>query len=365
LSAVVVSRGEPAARLARVERVVAAARRVADPADPLGAEARRRLPTATGLSPEGVELALAEHLETAPAAEELEALVAGAGSAPSCDVVLSANVCVAALRAIAVAVATAPAVRVRPSRRDPVLAELLVRALADEAGFGAAGGAIALAGEVAARAGDELHVYGADATISALRAAVAPGVVVRGHGTGLGLAVVGPAAPLREAALAVARDVVPFDQRGCLSPRIVLVDGPAARAEAFARALDEALAGWDARVPRGALDAAAEGEIAQYRATLEAIGEVRVGAGHAVGLDPSPRALVLAPAARVVHVVAATGDDVARLVSPLADLVAALGHDGGGRVVEACAALAPGARRSALGRMQRPPLDGPVDLRVR
>ncbi len=44
--------------LARVRRVVAAGRRIADPADTLGREARARLPETSGLSPEGVELAL-------------------------------------------------------------------------------------------------------------------------------------------------------------------------------------------------------------------------------------------------------------------------------------------------------------------
>jgi len=43
-------------------------------------------------------------------------------------VVLAANVCIAALRALAVAVATAPVVYVRPSRRDPGRGRLLDRA---------------------------------------------------------------------------------------------------------------------------------------------------------------------------------------------------------------------------------------------
>ena len=59
----------------RVKEAVAAARRIADPHDPLGLEARARLPEASGLSPAGVELALSEHLEVHPAHEEIELLV--------------------------------------------------------------------------------------------------------------------------------------------------------------------------------------------------------------------------------------------------------------------------------------------------
>ena len=97
--------------------------------------------------------------------------------------------------------------------------------------------------------------------------------------------------------------MVPFDQRGCLSPRAALVEGGAARAAAFARALHDALDALAARVPRGSLDASTTAEIALYRATIQAVGELCEGRDHVVGLDPEPRALVLPPAARVVHVV--------------------------------------------------------------
>src|SRR6185295_2592495 len=69
-------------RRARVRRVVAAGRRIADPGDPLGQEARRELLGSSGLSPEGVALALTEHLETDPAPEHLDALLGATGAAP-------------------------------------------------------------------------------------------------------------------------------------------------------------------------------------------------------------------------------------------------------------------------------------------
>jgi hypothetical protein len=352
-------------RRARVLRVVAAGRRIADPGDPLGREARRELPGSSGLSPEGVALALAEHLETDPAPEHLDALLGLAGAAPRCHVVLAANVCTAALRALAVAVATAPIVAVRPSRRDPVLAAILVRELGADPAFAAAGGAIARVAEVTPIAGDELHVHGSDETVESLRAGIAPGVVLRGHGTGLGVAVVGSGAALEQAARRIARDVVPFDQRGCLSPRAVLVEGGAERAAELAAALDRALGELGERVPRGPLDAATLGEIALYRAAIEAVGALRSGPHHAVGIDLDPRALLLPPAARVVHVAPSGAGVAPALLAPWARYLTTVGSDDEGPLTRAALALAPRARRARLGAMQQPPLDGPVDLRQR
>jgi hypothetical protein len=350
---------------ARVARVVAAGRRVADPADPLGRAARALLATTSGLSPEGIALALTEHLETPPTEAELGALIASTGRAPRCHVILSANVCTAALRAIALAAATSPEIHVRPSRRDPVMAELLVEALHADDAFTAQGGSILCTPNIAPAPRDELHVYGSDASIEAILATIPPGVVVRAHGTGLGIAVVGASVDLVHAASGIARDVVPFDQRGCLSPRVVLVEGGADRAEALGAALDEALRHLGERVPRGSLDEAMRRDVAMYRATIEALGTLHEGPMHVVGVDPSPRALPLPPAARVVHVAAADPADAARLLGPWADFVTTVGASEDSPLVRAVLACVPFARRAELGWMQRPPLDGPVDRRVR
>jgi hypothetical protein len=328
-------------------------------------EARARLAEVSGLSREGVELALTDHLETKPSREEIDTLLecAGGGGAARCHVVIAANVCTSALRAIAVGLAVAPSVVVRPSSRDPVLAELLARELGADAAFRAAGGSIEVARELRAEAGDELHVYGSDPTVEALRESANPGVVVRGHGTGLGVAVIGAAVEDRSAARAVARDVIPFDQRGCLSPRAVLVEGDAARAIAFGQALHEELLGLSISIPRGELDAGALGELALYRASIEAVGHFWAGADHAVGVDPAPRALLLPPAARVVHIAPASSETAPGLLEPWARYITAVGADDDGPVVRAIRACAPNARVSRLGAMQRPPLDGPVDRR--
>ena len=60
----------------RVRAVLAAARWLADPHHALGRAARSRLPEVTGLSEQGVDLALREHLETHATDEEIDRLIA-------------------------------------------------------------------------------------------------------------------------------------------------------------------------------------------------------------------------------------------------------------------------------------------------
>lgn len=325
------------------------------------------MPGATRLSAQGVELALREHLETSPAAEHLAAMARSAGQAARCHLVLAANVCTAALRAIAWALCTAPQVLVRPSRRDPVVAELLCRGLQELQAKDSAVGNIALVTELDAKPGDEVHLYGSDASLASIRARLPATVRVRAHGTGLGLAVVANGAPLEQAAVAVAADVAPFDQRGCLSPRVALVQGGPARAEQFARALHEALSELGLRVPRGPLDDREQSDLARFRATAEPLGPFLLGPEHAVALDQAPRALLLPPALRCVLVAPCEPTEVPALVGPWSRYVAALGgvgpHGDRGELGRALTAACPGARCSALGRMQKPPLDGPADLR--
>lgn len=345
---------------ARVPRVVAVGGRIADPDDALGREARERLPDASGLSAEGVELALREHLERSIEERELATLVSRAGEAPRCHVVLSANVCTAALRAIAFAAATAPAVFVKPSRRDPVVAELIVRALAEDRAFAAAGGSAALVAAIEPAAGDEVHVYGRDETIEAVRASMPEGVTLYGHGAGFGVAIVEEGADLEAFREDVAAAVVPFDQRGCLSPRVLHVEGDAEHAIAVARAAAEGLAEAELRVPRGPLDAATRAEIARYVTIARALGEVVEGPGYAVGVDVDPRRAPLPPAARVLHVMPAARGWPGP--SPLDPRITIVGTTGGAEPPSR-RGLPASVRFARLREMQRPPLDGPVDLR--
>jgi hypothetical protein len=335
-----------AARVLDVRAVVEAAQRLQRDREGLvGA-----IVASTGLSPEGVRLGFEEHLETEPSPADLEALVrgAGGGDTPHVHVILSAGVFVGALRAIAVACAASATVTVRASRRDPVFAEALVQAL------GRPGVTL---GDGAAEGG-EIHVYGTDETAAKVAAGSPPAVTVKRHGTGLGVAIVSAADDTAVAAGAIARDVVPFDQRGCLSPRVVLVEGGEPRAQELARALDAELAAAEPRVPRGALSRSEREEAARYAETIAFAGQIWRGAAHLVG--SSQGQLIVPPAGRHVHVRAvADASDARACLGPIARYVVALGVN-----ARSLAGWGPErARVSALGLMQRPPLDGPVDLR--
>jgi hypothetical protein len=335
-------------RAADVRRVVQAGRAVALAAATLAPEIART----SGVSLEGATLGLARHVETDPSEDELRALIAYAGGAEAVHVVLAANVFVAPLRAIAIALAASERVVVKPSRRAPTFARALVDALGDPRVT------IAPDGELERVTRGEVHVYGRDATIAAVRSRVGPDVRVRGHGAGMGVAVVTGQASLHEAARALAEDIVPFDQRGCLSPRVAFVEGGIDRARELCVALSSELDAFATTVPRGPLDDDERAEAVRYGETLAFSGERWRGREHAVGLASS---VVVPPPGRHLHVVPiASFDELSELLAPLARYVVAVGSDALERVANA---LPTHARRSLLGLMQRPPLDGPVDLR--
>lgn len=348
--------------LARARVLLAVAERIASPSDPLGVEVRDALVREGSLSREGIELALSEHLETTLDEQQVLAHV---GEAPRCHVVLSANVCTAALRALILAVLTSPSVFVRPSRRDPTLATVLVREAA--AALGASGATITLVSEPVAeqrralggvQAGDEVHAYGGEESLHAVRAGLPRGALLRAHGPGFGAALVGEELSLDAAAGALARDVVVFDQRGCLSPRLAFVEGGGERALAFARAVSAALGHAALSVPRGPLDLATRAELSNFARTARATGELFEDRDCLVAFDPEPSSLELPPPARALWIVAgglrAPLDWLAPHVGSLTNLGGSVGW-----------CRLQHVRRTDLGAMQRPPLDGPVDFRTR
>ena len=307
---------------------------------------------ATGLTREGVELGFAS-LEREASDADLASLVDAAGDASHVRVVLSANVFVCPLRALALARSAAPRVTVRPSSRDPVLSRALVEETRDDA--------IVLVEErdVAPVEAGEIHVYGTSETIAAVRACAR--VTVRGHGPGMGIAVVSAAAGEKGAAESLASDVVPFDQRGCLSPRIAFVEGGSERAFAFAAFLHESLLGWSERVPRGLLSRDERADAVKWRDALAFAGRVLRGEGHAVAIAPD-RAVPPPPAAgrHVLVVAAPTIEAIFARAAIFAPFIVAVGSDDPARIAPFAP---PHARTSLLGRMQHPPLDGPVDRR--
>jgi len=304
----------------------------------------------TGLSALGVEHALVHHLETDAKPEELQRLIASAGDARHIHVILSANVFVAALRAIVLARAAAPIVTVRPSSRDPAFANALVREIADPD--------IRLASDPSAMHLEgihegEIHVYGRDETIAQVRAAAPPNVIVRGHGAGIGAACIWE--DFDRAAENLADDIVVFDQRGCLSPRVAFVSGIAA--PDFAARVHASLAARELRIPRGTLTDAERADARRYADTLRFAGTLYEGDTHLVGAASS---LVIPPSGRHLHVVPIENRDaLPAALGPLAKSIVTVGVSD----MEATLAWPRHARISLLGAMQRPPLDGPVDRR--
>jgi hypothetical protein len=343
---------------------IADVRRLLEAARGLVAQRAELVPAiveSTGLSVEGVELALARHVETEATAAELARLVEHAGDVSRVAVVLSANVFVGALRAIALARAASDDVVVRPSRRDPAFARAVVAAAS---ALGDRHLRLDEGLDVAKVESGEIHVYGRDETIAEVRAKARDGVRVHGHGSGMGVALITAAAELSPAARGLAEDVVVFDQRGCLSPRIALVIGDEARASSFAEALHAELDRLAGSVPRGQVPADERAASGRYVATMTYACRVLVGSQHAIGIAPPGAPLVLPPPYRHVHVAAcASLADAEKLLAPLAKAVVTLGSDdldAARSVARAC----PWARVAPLGQMQRPPLDGPVDGRI-
>jgi hypothetical protein len=210
----------------------------------------------------------------------------------------------------------------------------------------------------------EVHVYGRDETIAAVRSAARPGVTVRGHGAGLGVAVVTEAADVAEATRGIADDVVLFDQRGCLSPRVVVVLGSEERGDALAAELASKLGELERRVPRGGLDADEVRQARRYVDAMTFAGRLRrTDGGAVVALAPEGAPLHVPPTGRHVHLAVAPDIDHARaLLAPIASLVVTVGCDDPGTARGLFPAVS-AVRWTWLGRMQRPPLDGPVDLR--
>jgi len=337
-------------RVDDVRRLLHAAQRVYD----ARAAIVPQIAHSTGLTHEGVELGF-ESLERQASDADLRTLVAGAGDAERVHVVLSANVFVAPLRALALARATSTRVSVRPSPREPNLTRALVEMSGDDTI------AIVEDRDLSRVERGEIHVYGRDETIAAARACARPGIVVREHGAGLGIAIVTRLADVDAAAEALANDVVPFDQRGCLSPRVVLVEGDADRGERFASTLDAHLSEWGRRVPRGALFEAEVADAVVWREALAFAGRLWRGPCHDVALAPPSGPLAIPPPGRCVHVLTARSLlDVVAQIAPIARFVVAVGTDDP-KAVEGVGMR--GSRVSLLGRMQRPPMDGPVDRR--
>ena len=344
----------------RVRRLVAAARRVADPNHPVGRRAREVLPVSTGLSPEGVEYALTHCLETQLSDGDLRSLCVRTPSARRAHVLLSANVFVAAHRAIAIALASSSLIEVRASRREPTMASLLLEA---EPGL------FRIVDELAPAPGDRVWAYGQDATLAAIRGDLPAGVVLHAHGDGMGIAVIRTSederaalAQVRGLARSIALDACAFDQRGCLSPRVVLVLGHRETVPELAAGVAQQLVALEHEMPRGAMTPEELADQVWYRDTMVYSCALLPAGKGVVSYDADRERVVVPPVGRNLHVAAV--EDLEAATTPFADAITAVGVAGPNDLWEAVRRLLPHARVSAIGKMQQPRLDGPVDRRV-
>ena len=335
---------------ARIEALLAAARAVFGPAR--APTLVRALAEETQSSEEVVADALDRWLELSPEPEELDRMVVRARPRSAVLVSLSANVVTAPLRAIAWALAASDAVSVRTSRRATRFVDALAAATDRFTRLPPSDDHAALSAAIARLPADAaVHAYGGSEAMKALATAVG-NRPFEAHGPGFGAIVLG-APPNRATARAVADDTLAFDQRGCLSPRVVLVIGDSART---ARVLHEALAEGSLRLPRAPLDPPLRAALARLGDVAHMVGEAHVGAGHAV-FDLGATEPTLSPGGRSLTVHAVADHAAAeRAIAALGDRLTQIAMD-------LPLAAPPLVRVCRPGEMQRPPFDGPVDLR--
>lgn len=137
-------------------------------------------------------------------------------------------------------------------------------------------------------AADAVIAYGSDAAIEAVRGQIPSATRFIPYGHKLSFGVVGRealgGATLMETARLAAYDVSKYDQQGCLSPHLFYVEhGGEHSPQQFARALGEALAGFQEQVPRGRLSLEERANVAAVRQRYE----LRQAAGEAVELVAS------------------------------------------------------------------------------
>jgi hypothetical protein len=128
--------------------------------------------------------------------------------------------------------------------------------------------------KVALADADAVIAYGDDETVAAIRQRCRPDVRFLGFGHKLSFAVIAKEAlttkHLVSLAGAAAFDGSVYDQQGCLSPHAFYVQsGGQVSPRAFAAALADAMAAYEARIPRGPLTIQEAAEIAKLRGAYE------------------------------------------------------------------------------------------------
>jgi acyl-CoA reductase-like NAD-dependent aldehyde dehydrogenase len=354
-----------AARTARrPRRAVASALAAAGRRWRADAGLRAELPAQSGLSP----AMIAAGIDVAAAALDADAMIELVDRELGAERpirpwlvahVLASNVPALAVPAIALACLAGAAVVVKSGRADRLSAPAFRRALDAEDPELAATvvtaywpGGDPIAERTVLAPADVVVATGHDATVAALARRLPHRMVA--HGERASIVIAGPGASADRLADGVAWDVALHDQRGCLSPVAVYLEGDL---DAFAERLAEALDRLAGTLPPGSLAAA---ERAAHRTALAeaewAGARVLAGASGTVLVDRDPR-LRPGPGRRTVW------------VHPLGSLDAEAGRieciGAAGAVLDLEALRRLGVSRvCAPGSMQRPPLSWPRGQRA-
>jgi hypothetical protein len=347
--------------------IAAACRSIAEPADRTTVDLLSKI---TGLGVEMVRWALSKNVGTLTADEALAAVPEsrdGLYVVPSrlTVAVLAGNVFTASLAALALPLLARSPVVAKASSREDVFPRLFAAALREaDPDVGASlevitfrGGDERLEGALFSQA-DVVLVYGSDSTLADVRARLPATTTFVAHGHGLG-AIFVPASIADVGSIIdpIAMDVAAYDQRGCLSPHVILCErGADARGLASALA-ERGFAKLARMLPRGSLSVEAGAAQLQWRAVGATRGEIFEGDGYAVTHEGT-NAIRLSPGYRNVSIVDVESlDDLFARLLPFGVHLKALGVAGTAadrrRIrAELPAPLAP--RVCAVGEMQTP-----------
>jgi hypothetical protein len=352
------ARGQRDGSPQRALQLLQAAQEIATPDTPLGKRARQLLQEETGLSPEGVDLALDYSLEHSPGRSTLLQLGKRLPECQRSHVLLPGNVFVAAFRAILLAVLQADECFVRPSSRARTMTALLCEA---------SPGAFRIVEQLRPDPGDHVWAYGSNETLAQLRADLPRGVFLHAHGSGMAVAAfVEPRQmydedELWQAISGLTTDVILFDQRGCLSPRLVLVQGSETFAQQIAHHLVDTLTDAESIIARGSLSADEQADILHYETIFTYLGAFHRAGQGGVTLDPELERFVVPPVGRYLHITRTS--DALGLIRTLGPHITSFGTWGDARLEGQILAAIGRRRVAAFGTFQQPELDGPVDLR--
>jgi hypothetical protein len=290
----------------------------------------------------------------------------GAGPVGEVALILPNNVETAIVRPLFWAILAGNKTRVKMPSVGAGFAELVVAALVDANPV--LGSAItvwrfaredARSLEAFVHGANAVHVFGRDETVRALATHVAPERLVS-HGTGLGIAAVTPSVDAGLAAR-IACDVARHDQRGCLSPQLVLVEnGDDQAALAWAEALHAALTQLDSAMPRGAMSRAEAQAERVWRDVAQATGELFATTTHAVSAEgaQAPRDC---PGLRNIAVHGLPRERMDALLLALGPHLKCIGAVDAEAVVDLRARFPNASDVVLVGAMQTPRFDAPMD----